>query len=172
MIPVLRHPSVRFALAALALSLAVLGSTVRRAVEVQEALGAIDAPGAPDITDVIPAAAPNAARALEAVESDPFHPERRPPTNRFRLPGEVIAAEAVPAPAAIAPLVLLGTVVLAEGRSFVMCQQGSEPPRIVRVGESLGEYKLRTVEQGRAVFVTAHGERVELHVPKAGTQTE
>jgi hypothetical protein len=168
----LRHPLVRYALAALALSLVVLAWTVRRALEVEEALGALDGAQGPGITDVAPAAAPNAAEVLEAVESDPFHPERRRPTERFRLPGEAISTETAPPQSASAPLVLLGTVVLAEGRSFVMCQQGSEQPRIVRVGESLGDYTLRTVEQGRAVFVTRRGEQVELRVPKPGNQSE
>lgn len=168
----LRYPRVRYALAALALSLGVLGWTARRALEVEEAGGAIAAPPESTITDVAPAAAPNAAQVLAAVDSDPFHPERRRPTERFRLPGEAITAEvAAPTPAA-APLVLLGTVVLAEGRSFVMCQQGSDQPRIVRVGESLGDYTLRSVQQGHAVFVTRRGEQVELRVPKPGNQSE
>jgi hypothetical protein len=168
----LRHLPVRLAIAAVVLSLAVLGSTIRRAVEVEQALGALDSSGQPTVTDVSPAAAPAAARVLEAVESDPFHPERRRPADRFRLPGEAIATASDPAPPAPAPLVLLGTVVLAEGRGFAMCQQGSDQPRIVRVGESLGDYTLRTIEQGRAVFTTRRGEKIELRVPKPGNQSE
>jgi hypothetical protein len=155
-----------------ALSLGVLGWTVRRALEIEEAHGAIDPPAESIITDVAPAAAPNAAQVLEAVDSDPFHPERRRPTERFRLPGEAISAEVTAPEPAVAPLVLLGTVVLAEGRSFVMCQQGSDQPRIVRIGESLGDYTLRTVQQGRAVFVSRRGEQLELRVPKPGNQSE
>ena len=168
----LRYPAVRYALVALGLSLMLLGWTVRRALEVEEARGAIDPPAASVITDVAPAAAPNAAQVLEAVDSDPFHPERRRPTERFRLPGEAISAEVIAPAPAVAPLVLLGTVVLAEGRSFVMCQQGSGQARIVRIGESLGDYTLRNVQQGRAVFVTKGGEKIELRVPKPGNQSE
>ncbi|MDP1858414.1 MAG: hypothetical protein Q8K82_07085 [Gemmatimonadaceae bacterium] len=107
---------------------------------------------------------------LAAVEMDPFHPERRRPTSRFRLPGDVALVGAPAAtPSGDNSVRLLGTVLGAAGGSFAMCQRGAEPPRVVRVGQSIGELTLRQIEQGRAILTDANGERVELVVPKAGT---
>lgn len=109
---------------------------------------------------------------LAAIESDPFHPERRRPDEPFRLPGEEpppTPATATNVPAPTAPVELIGTVVIPDGRSFAMCRSGADSPRIVRIGETIGDLTLRTVEQGRAVFASSTGARTELQVKKAGT---
>lgn len=113
------------------------------------------------------------ALSVAAVEQDPFRPERRRPSERFRLPGERApdAGAAQPAPAAIR---LIGTAVIGAG-GFAMCQRGVEAPKLVRVGEKFGDLTLRTVHQGRAIFRAADGTSVELKatpnpsVAKAGT---
>jgi hypothetical protein len=104
-----------------------------------------------------------------AIDADPFYPERRRPAAAFRLPGEGIAPLAQPAIAEVPPLALIGTAVLPEGRSFAMCRVGAEAPRVVRVGDRVGEFTLKAVAQGRAVFVNSKGASVEFSVPKAGT---
>ncbi len=116
-----------------------------------------------------PAATPSASLAA-AVENDPFHPERRRPADRFRLPGEATPSETLTAAGgAAASMRLLGTAVLPEGRGFAMYQAGAETPRLVRVGETVGELTLKRVEQGMAVFRTRAGRAIELRVPKAGS---
>jgi hypothetical protein len=50
-----------------------------------------------------------------------------------------------------------------------MCQVGAEPPKLVRIGERVGQLTLKGIEPGRAVFLTAGGKRYEVQVPKAGS---
>jgi hypothetical protein len=107
------------------------------------------------------------ARVLGAVDKDPFHPERRRPRQRFQLPSDV-AAFAQPA-AATAEVELIGTAVTPDG-GFAMCATGSGPPRIVRVGERLGDWTLNRVTQGAAEFAKADGAIVVLRIAKAGTE--
>jgi hypothetical protein len=109
------------------------------------------------------------AQLAAAVGKDPFHPERRRPSLRFRFPGEGSPAAAAAAAPAAAAFKLIGTATMAEGRSFAMCQWGTEPPKLVRIGESVGDLTLKKVEPGRAVFLTAGGKRFEVQVPKAGS---
>jgi hypothetical protein len=99
------------------------------------------------------------AAALE----DPFRPASVPP------PAPAAPAEAVPAssPAPVAPVRLVGTMVFPDGRAAAVCQVGSEPARIVRVGEAIGGYTVARVEPGRALL-TGPGGRLELSVPKPG----
>lgn len=56
-----------------------------------------------------------------------------------------------------------------EGRGFAMCQWGADPPRLVRIGESVGGLTLKGIQPGRAIFLTGGGKRYEVQVPKAGT---
>jgi hypothetical protein len=109
-----------------------------------------------------------AERLRGAADADPFHPERRRPTLPFRLPEEEVD-EVVERPESVGRLRLLGTVVLPDGKSFVMCELPGEGPRVVRIGALFDGLRLTVVEPGRAVFVTADGERVILEVPKAGS---
>ncbi|HEX6616909.1 MAG TPA: hypothetical protein VF046_11450 [Gemmatimonadales bacterium] len=84
------------------------------------------------------------------------------------MPGEPLAGSPVQ-PAGEPPFRLIGTAVLPAGRGFAMCQMGEQPPRLVRLGERVGDLVLKRVHQGRATFESAEGRQVELRVPKAGT---
>ncbi len=108
---------------------------------------------------------------LAAAEKDPFRPERNRSSARFRLPEERLVQVPQPAEAAVAPAAvrLLGTMVLPEGKSVALCQWGSDSPRLVRIGEMIGDLTLKRVEQGKAVFASAQGATVEVFVPKQGT---
>jgi hypothetical protein len=64
---------------------------------------------------------------------------------------------------------VLGTVVDSDGASFALCQLGTAPAAIVRIGQKIGDYELRSVNKATAVFTLVDGERVELRVPRAGT---
>ena len=102
-----------------------------------------------------------------AIDLDPFHPERRRPQLRYavRSPGE----NADPETGTLAPqmLELTGTVIIAGGRSFAMCQTGASQ-QLVHVGEKCGGYTLKKVEQNSAVFVSPTGQAVVLQVRKPG----
>lgn len=102
-----------------------------------------------------------------AVDRDPFHPERRRPQIRYELPGSVpvTAPQTVPVSD---PVELLGTVVVAGGRSFAMCQT-SAGPQIVHVGEKLAGFTLKSVEQGSAMFVSPEGKSMNVRVKKTGS---
>ena len=63
------------------------------------------------------------------------------------------------------PCELAGTVVGLDGRSFALCASGGIS-RTLRIGESIGGWTLLAIEQGRARFRDARGERIELSVTK------
>jgi len=161
--------SPRIALAALAACGILAGWTLRRALDVEPPAGV--QPARPVALPVpVPGGGTPAARLAAAVDRDPFHPERRRPAVRFRLPGEALPADSAAAAAgATGPFLLIGTAVLSEGGGFAMCQWGSEPAKLVRVGERVGNLTLELVARGRATFVDAAGRRTEVRVPKAGT---
>jgi hypothetical protein len=161
------HPGL--AVAALLASTGVAAWSLQRALVVNQ-------------LSVIPAAVPfqNAfareprstlaiARLAGAVGKDPFHPERRRPTLRFRFPGEGAPASATTDAPSSGSLKLIGTAIMPEGKGFAMCQVGAEPPKLVRIGERVGQLTLKGIEPGRAVFLTAAGKRYEVQVPKAGS---
>jgi hypothetical protein len=103
-----------------------------------------------------------------AVDLDPFHPERRRPQIRYELPGSR-TAEKPPETAPVSdPIELLGTVMVAGGRSFAMCQS-SAGTQVVHVGEQIAGFTLKSLEQGSAVFVSPQGKAVNIRVKKTGS---
>jgi len=91
------------------------------------------------------------------------------PNDPFRLgrllPNDIAAAAAARPdtvmPVSAVAIRLLGTVVRPAG-SFALCQLPSDVPRIVRVGDRLGELTLIVLEQGHVVFQAPKGARLEL----------
>jgi hypothetical protein len=159
----------RLALVALLAAGLLAARSLRHALEIEPP--ASFEPARPDLVPV-PAPGPGTSAALltAAVGHDPFHPERRKPALRFRLPGEGLPTDsAATAPAPGGPFLLVGTAVMSQGGGFAMCQWGSEPPKLVRVGERIGTMTLKGVARGQATFVDATGRTVEVRVPKAGT---
>jgi hypothetical protein len=163
------HLDPRLALVLFLGSGAVFVATVRRAL----LLDPLSESSAPSPNEAVLSfqARPAIAKAklASALDHDPFHPERRRPAERFRLPGEALAASAGSDSVAPPAITLIGTAVLPEGRGFAMCRWGAEPPKLVRIGERVGDLTLRQVERGRALFLTTSGKRLEVRVPKAGT---
>jgi hypothetical protein len=102
-----------------------------------------------------------------AVDLDPFHPERRRPQIRYELPGNAPVEKPQATPVAD-PIELLGTVVVAGGRSFAMCQS-SAGTQVVHVGEKIAGFTLKSVEQGSAVFVSPEGKVMNVSVKKTGS---
>jgi hypothetical protein len=103
-----------------------------------------------------------------AVEADPFHPERRRPQIRYELPGSDPAVNPDAAKPAAEQVEVVGTVVLAGGRSFAMCQT-SGGPRLVHIGEKFAGFTLKSVEQGSAIFLSPNGKVVTISVRKTGS---
>lgn len=109
---------------------------------------------------------PGPATIEAALRFDPFRPERRPPTVRFRFPGEPLATAPV---VAAAPVRLIGIVSLPGGQGFILAQSGTEAAHFVHVGGTIGGLTLRAVAGDHATLVGPDGKLVELRPPKPGT---
>lgn len=107
-------------------------------------------------------------RLMAAVNKDPFHPERRRPARRLHAAGGNEAVAAVADRGLVIQVV--GTAVSANG-GFAMCAWGGEPPRIVRIGERVGDWTLRAVTPGAAQFTSSNGASVVVKIAKAGEGT-
>lgn len=117
--------------------------------------GALDVPPPPPPVD-----------AATAVGVDLFSPERTPPAVRYRMPGEA----APPGAAAEPPKpIVLGTALASDGSSFATCQYQTARLLMVRVGDTVGDYVVRTIERGRVVFATPAGKTFEVLAPRAGS---
>ena len=122
----------------------------------------VDTPPRP----AMPGDTTNDALIANAIDRDPFSIGRQKSVSRIDT--------ATPMPA-VHPVSnnevprLIGTVVDASDRSFVLCQLGAAAPRVLRVGQELGGYRLQSITQGAATFVTDDGQRLELRVPKTGS---
>lgn len=111
-----------------------------------------------------------------AVESAPFSPQRRPPAQRFRMPGsdppesfQSVDPGLGAGPAAHGSgLRLLGTMVLPGGGGVALAHGPGEEPRLVRIGESIGGLTLRSVRLGAAVFTGPDGSVVEIDIERQG----
>lgn len=104
-----------------------------------------------------PAALATAPSPTTPLANDPFRPGRL-------LPDAIAAAAVAPdtvMPVSAVAIRLLGTVVRPTG-GFALCQLPSDVPRIVHIGERLGELTLIVLEQGRVVFEAPKGARLEL----------
>ena len=119
---------------------------------------------APALDDVLAGTQRDSSSPL-TLASDPFNPDRA-------LPGD--AEQDVPAPAdaalsaPAAEIRLLGTIVRGS-TPFALCQLSSDAPRIVHVGERLGDLTLISLDQGRATFRARTGTQVELSLSKPGS---
>jgi len=115
------------------------------------------------LDDLLPGAQRDTASPA-TLASDPFSPDRA-------LPGETEADPPAPPDttlsAAADDIRLLGTVVHGS-TPFALCQLSSDAPRIVHVGEQLGDLTLISLDQGRATFRARTGTQVELSLSKPG----
>lgn len=100
------------------------------------------------------------------ISADLFAPDRTAPPIPYRIAR--VTAGVVPA-VFVQPVVVIGTVINANGRSFAMCQVGAEAARVVYVGQRIGTLTLVSVGQGSAVFTNETGARVVINALKAGS---
>ena len=154
---------VRAAALAAALSATFAGWSVLRAIRTDDLPTSADATALGDI-HLATRERPPRVNVAAAVDADPFNPSRQRPAEVYMLPGELV----VPAPLPRAEQVrVLGTVVSTTGAGFAMCQLGSEPPTIVRIGEKIGVYTLKRVARGSATFSGPAGD-VVIAAPQPG----
>ncbi len=160
---------------ALAGGVLVLGTALAQALRPEtaplpeappEVLPAVDL--AEQGTHPVPAASPSPATSSisdeivrEAANQAPFDPERRPPTQRYRLPGErqqVVEEEPRFEMPPVPPLRVLGTIA-GPGGGIAVLQEAGEPPRVVSVGQTIGEYLLVADDRGVSTGGSAEGGR-------------
>jgi len=159
-----RTTGMRMALLALAVAGVLCIVTLVRATRIEPVTpapatvsivaGALDAPAA------VPA-----VNVDVAFGADLFAPERKPPASRYRMPGEAApkSVEEPPKP------IVLGTALAADGTSFATCQYQSARLLMVRVGDKVGDYVVKSIERGRVVFATPAGKTFEVLAPRAGS---
>ena len=160
--------SVRLAALALSTALALLGWSLWRALRIDDVRPAV---AASDVTagstlDVSQGEGYSTDRVLASVAKDPFHPGRRRPAVRFRLPSD--ARIATPVAAGAPGVRVVGTAASPGGGGFAMCAWAGGPPRIVRIGERVGDWTLSKVTPGAAEFRAPTGTTVVVRVAKAG----
>jgi hypothetical protein len=102
-----------------------------------------------------------------AVENDLFASDRSAPDAPYRMPGEN-GGDDKPALEPMKPSVL-GTAVATDGHNFATLQLGDSSPKLVHVGDKIGEWVVRGIARGRVVLVSGGGSRAELTVSKPGT---
>jgi hypothetical protein len=113
---------------------------------------------------VLPGTQRDSASAA-TLASDPFNADRTLPGE---ADGDVAAAPDSAASAPVAEVRLLGTVVRGSN-PFALCQLPTDAPRIVHVGEKLGDFTLVSLDQGRATFRARTGAQVEVSLSKPGS---
>ena len=100
------------------------------------------------------------------VDNDVFSVDRSAPAESYRMPGEPDPnAKAAPQPD---KPVVLGTAIATDGRHFATLQMRDGRPTLVRVGDKIGEWTVRSIERGKVVLVTAGGIRAEVTVINPG----
>jgi len=139
--------SVQIALGALVIALVLSGWTASRAMRIEPtspapppSFATADAlAGAPMVVPV---------DIGTIVGLNVFSPERKAPLRRYRLSGYAEPVAAAPPPK---PLVL-GTVVAPDNRSFAFSRMPDGPAMIVRVGDRIGMYTVKSIERNQVVF--------------------
>lgn len=154
----LRHPPLLVAAIALAACIGVVGWTVARAVRVDT----VEAAAPPRFATIEPVGGQRTTPVVDirgVVELNAFSPERTAPTRRYRLSGwDTDEGSAPPPPQPV----VLGTAVSTPEMSFAIAKVGDGRPTVVRVGDTLSGYTVRTIERGHVVFTSQTGERLEI----------
>jgi hypothetical protein len=93
----------------------------------------------------------------------------RTPFDVAPLPAPLIASGPTVPLIAAAPVRprLMGTVVQGQG-GFIMVEMPDARMQLVRIGDKVGDLRLRSVSSGEAVFDDPQGARVSLRTPRAG----
>jgi len=158
----------------------VLGVALARAVLVDpvpppEAGPAVDLEeqGAQEVMASEPSPPPALSRQAisRAAGAAPFDPERQPPAQRYRLPGEPMVEasessdpdEGPPVP----QLRLLGTIA-GPGGGIAVIQEGGERPRVLAIGQMIAGYQVAAVQE-EVVTMSSGGWEISLTLEEGGT---
>lgn len=144
----------RMALGSVVVAMLLAVFTLVRAVQLTESpSGTI--PVLPNPGEMSSPAAAAKVDIPAVISHDVFDAMRSAPTNRYLLASEIPEPET---PAAPPPrVVVLGIAMADGGRSFATCQVGAERPVIVRVGDKLGPYTVKTIESKRVTITLPSG---------------
>ncbi|HEX4683281.1 MAG TPA: hypothetical protein VH277_11245 [Gemmatimonadaceae bacterium] len=161
-----RAPAARIALFAVIASSAALIWAVADAVR---------APKLPEVPPTISVSLSGGGRTVSrpradiaaAVDNDLFAEDRSAPDTPYRMPDDP-ASDDKPAAVPMKPFVL-GTAVGSDGRNFATLQMSDGPPRLVVVGDRIGDWVVKDITRGKIVLVSTGGLRAELTVVKPGT---
>lgn len=160
-----KAPAMRVALAALGIAALLFLWTLVRALRA-DALPAA-APAAVANIDALGRGMPRSPADIQgAADNDLFSPDRSAPSAPYRMPGES-APDDKPRIDPPKPIVL-GTAVANDGRNFATVQLGTEAPKLVHVGDKIGEWIVKSIGRGKVVLVSADGVRAELGAPNTG----
>lgn len=153
--------SVQVALGALVLAVVFSGWSLTRAVRIDPV-----PPGAPlrfstagAVMTPDPTTPPD---VVSVVSLNVFAPERTAPARRYRLAGY---AQEKPSAEAPKPVVL-GTALSTPERSFAIVKVGDVGPQIVRMGNTIAGYTVKSIERGLVVFAASTGERLAISAGK------
>jgi len=139
--------SVQIALGALVIALVLSAWTASRAIHIDQTVAAPPPSFATaDALAKTPIVVPVDIGAV--VGSNVFSPERTAPRRRYRLTGYAEPVASAPPPK---PLVL-GTAVAPNNRSFAFCRMPDGPAMIVRVGDKIGTYTVKSIDRNQVVF--------------------
>lgn len=160
-----KHPGLRVASGLLAVSILTTAWTLVNAIRVEAV------PDVPPSNVASLQGTHGAARARtdisNIVENDLFSADRSAPDTPYRMPGDPDPNEK-PAALPEKPL-LLGTGIATDHRNFATVQLGADGPTLVRVGDKIGQWVVRTIERNKITLVTATGAKVDISVPRPGT---
>jgi hypothetical protein len=165
----------RVALAVLAASVLLVAGAAAGARRVEP----LPAAPAPRRAAPMPEVAPRAGGAsdaaiLAAVARDPFRPDRQRPPGRYRMPGEAPpeppAPVMAPPPAPAVVFRLLGTVVLPDGSGLAALAGPTGESRVLRVGQSMDNFRLTRVTPGSATLAGEDTTLVLKTEPAGGPQ--
>ena len=155
----IKTPVMRLALAVLGASIIVFLWTLTRALRAQPIPSAVattpvalDASKRPAVRQV--------ADIQSGVENDLFSPDRTAPETPYRMPGEDSPNDK-PRIEPQKPIVL-GTAVASDGHNFATLQLGMDSPKLVRVGDKVGEWTVRSITRGKVVIEGTEGNRAAL----------
>lgn len=155
----IKTPAMRVALVVFGASVAVFFWSLTRALRAQSIPPAV--PAMVVALDGTKRPAPRQPADIQAgVENDLFSPDRTAPETPYRMPGEDSPNDK-PRIEPQKPIVL-GTAVASDGHNFATLQLGMESPKLVRVGDRIGEWTVRSIARGKVVLESAQGNRAEL----------
>ena len=161
-----KTPAMQAALTVLAVALIATGWTLVHALRVE----AIPDPPPIEIAS-LETIRRGAARPMTnisaTVDNNVFSIDRTAPSSPYRMPGDP-DPNAKPAVVPEKPLVL-GTAVATDGRSFATVALADGRPKLVHVGDKIGEWIVKAIERSKVTLVSTGGIRLDVTVPKPGT---